>query len=134
MTNKRPEFIPGSYYHIYNRGANKQTIFNDRSNYIFVIQNLKKYSIKFDLSVIAYCLLPNHYHLLIRQNGDYPTGLLVQRVFNSYTKAYNKSYSHSGTLFEGPYLIKIVNDDTYLSHLCKYIHLNPLRAGLVEKL
>jgi len=132
MSKPRPEFIQGSYYHIYNRGAHKQNIFKEHSNYLFVIQNLKIYSKELDLSIIAYCLMPNHYHLLVHQNGNYPTGLLAQRVFNRYTKAFNNSYSHSGTLFEGPYRSKLVDEDNYLIHLCKYIHTNPIKAGLVE--
>lgn len=76
--------------------------------------------------------MPNHYHLLIQQVGEFPAGLLPQRVFNSYTKAFNNSYSHSGTLFEGPYRLKNVSEDDYLIHLCKYIHTNPVKAGLVK--
>ena len=133
MSVKRPDFTQGCYYHIFNRGANRQAIFKEQSNYIFVIQNLKKYSKALNLTIIAYCLMPNHYHLLVRQDGDDPTGLLPQRVFNSYTKAYNQSYSHTGTLFESRFKIKHVDDDSYLVYLCKYIHINPVKAGLVEK-
>lgn len=133
MSIKRPDFTPGSYYHIFNRGANRQAIFKEKSNYIFVLQNLKKYSNALNVSVIAYCLMPNHYHLLVRQDGENPTGLLPQRIFNSYTKAYNHSYSHTGTLFEGRFKIKQVLDDSHLVYVCKYIHLNPIKAGLVEK-
>jgi putative transposase len=132
MSKQRPEFTQDSFYHIFNRGAHKQKIFKEHSNYLFVLQNLKKYSKEFELTIIAYCLMPNHYHLLVQQNGEFPAGFLPQRVFNSYTKAFNNSYSHSGTLFEGPYRLKIVDEDDYLIHLCKYIHTNPVKAGLVE--
>ncbi len=133
MAKTRPEFLPGYYYHIYNRGANKQQIFKEKSNYLYVIKYLKKYSIELDVSIVAYCLMPNHYHFLVRQNGHYPAGLIPQRIFNSYTKAFNRSYSHSGTLFEGRYRSKVVEDVSYLIYLCKYIHINPIKAGLVTK-
>ena len=132
MSNRRPEYIPGSFYHIYNRGAHQKTIFKDPANYSFVIEKIKQYSIQFHLSVIAYCLMPNHYHLLIRQDGEYQAGLLPQRVFNSYTKAFNNTYSHSGTLFQGNYKIKLIQEETYLVHLCRYIHGNPVKDGLVS--
>ena len=75
--------------------------------------------------------MPNHYHFLIRQGTDHSAGLLPQRLFNSYSKAYNKRYDHSGTLFEGNYKVRWVQDTTYLLHLCRYIHANPAADGLV---
>ena len=81
MPSKRPDYQPGSYYHIFNRGAHHRSIFKDQENYLFVIRKIKQYSIQFDLSVIAYCLMPNHYHLLIRQNGDFKASMLPQLVF-----------------------------------------------------
>ena len=75
--------------------------------------------------------MPNHYHFLVRQDGEYQAGLLPQRVFNSYSKAYNKRYEHSGTLFEGPHKAMHVDTDNYVLHLCRYIHANPVKAGLV---
>ena len=76
--------------------------------------------------------LHNHYHFLVRQDGEHAAGLLPQRVFNSYSKAYNKRYDHSGTLFETPYKVKLVESDTHLLHLCRYIHSNPVKDGLVS--
>jgi putative transposase len=79
-------------------------------------------------------LIPNHYHFLLRQNGNEPAGLLPQWVFNSYTKAFNKRYSRSGTLFEGRYQAIHVDKHEYLVHLCRYIHANPVKAGLVSQI
>lgn len=84
--------------------------------------------------MIAYCLMPNHYHFLVRQDTERPAGLLPQRVFNSYTKAHNKRYEHSGTLFEHRYQAKRVNAEQYLLHLCRYIHANPVKDGIVSTL
>jgi len=81
--------------------------------------------------MVAYCLEPNHYHLMIRQDGEEPAGNLPQFVFNSYTKAYNKMYSHSGTLFEGRFRAKPIQNSSQLLHLCRYIHGNPVKDGFV---
>ena len=94
---------------------------------------MKVYCRSLDLTPIAYCLLPNHYHYLIRQNGDSPAGRLPQRVFNSYSKAYNKRYGHSGTLFEGNYRVILIEREAYLLHLCRYIHANPVIHGIVSE-
>ena len=131
MPQKRPEFFPGGVYHIYNRGCSRLPIFREPTNYLFVLRNIKKYQNELNLTILAYCLMPNHYHFLIRQNGQQPAGMLTQRVFNSYSKAHNKRYQHTGTIFEGPYRIKPVLDENYMLHLCRYIHANPVKAGLV---
>jgi REP element-mobilizing transposase RayT len=94
---------------------------------------MKRYSRQFRLTVIAYCLLPNHYHFLVRQDGEARAGLLPQRVFNSYTKAYNRRYGHSGTLFEDNYKVKHVKDKAHLLNLCRYIHANPVLHGIVAQ-
>ena len=75
--------------------------------------------------------MPTHYHILARQDGQQPAGNLPQSVFNSYTKAYNKMYNHSGTLFEGRFRAKQIQNSTHLFHLCRYIHGNPVKDGLV---
>jgi len=127
----RPPYRPNQYYHFYNRGAHRVSIFKEPDNCYFVLRKIKYYLPVLELSMIAYCLMPNHYHFLIRQDGEQRAGLLPQRVFNSYTKAYNKRYEHSGTLFEGNYRVKLVESDAYLLHLCRYIHGNPVKDGLV---
>jgi REP element-mobilizing transposase RayT len=126
------QFLPDHYYHLYNRGAHKLRLFREADNYAFVIRKIQKYRQELNIAIIAYCLMPNHYHFLVRQDGESPAGLLPQRVFNSYTKAYNKRYDHSGTLFEGRYKAKHVTTDAYLLHLCRYIHANPVKDGLCE--
>ena len=123
---------PGMYYHIYNRGARQLTIFREPTNYLFTLSKIQKYCQAYHISMIAYCLMPNHYHLLVRQNGDKSAGNLPQSVFNSYSKAYNKMYNQSGTLFEGRFRAKLVQSSSHLLHLCRYIHGNPVKDGLVS--
>lgn len=122
----------GEYYHLYNRGANRRRIFRGRENYLFVLGLMKRYREELDIGIIAYCLMPNHYHFLVRQDGAEDAGLLPQRVFNSYTKAFNKQHSLSGTLFEARYRACRVDGESYLRQLCRYIHANPVKAGLVS--
>jgi putative transposase len=124
-------WLPGGYYHIYNRAARQSSLFREQTNYLFVITRVKQYVKKLSVSVIAYCLMPTHYHLLLRQEGETPAGLLPQRVFNSYTKAYNKLYEQSGTLFEHRFQAKAIKSSEYLLQLCRYIHANPVKDGLV---
>src|SRR5690242_1754357 len=107
---------PGSYYHIYNRGAHQTGIFREKTNYLFVLNKIRKYSRDLQVAVIAYCLMPTHYHFLLRQDAEKSAGLLPQFVFNSYVKAYNKRYDHSGTLFEARYKAKCVDKYSYLLH------------------
>lgn len=134
MPTKRPEYLPGHHYHFYNRSAHRISIFREADNCLFVLRKMKTYCRSLALTPIAYCLMPNHYHFLIRQDGEKRAGLLPQRVFNSYSKAYNKRYGHSGTLFEGNYRVILVENEAHLLHLCRYIHANPVKHGLVADL
>jgi len=134
MPYRKVQFAQGQYYHIYNRGVGQEPIFQEAENYRFLLRRVKKYASALDIAVIAYCLMPNHYHFLLRQDGQEPVGRLPQRVFNSYTKAFNKRYDRTGTLFEGPFRAIHVDRDSYLVHLCRYIHANPVKHGLVPDL
>ena len=130
---RRPRYCTDHFYHFYNRGAHGHSLFREPDNYLFILRKIKHYASQFDLTIIAYCLLPNHYHLLVRQDGQDPAGLLPQRVFNSYSKAYNKRYDHSGTLFQGAYRVSPVTQESHLLHLCRYIHANPVIHGVVPE-
>jgi REP element-mobilizing transposase RayT len=133
MPQRRPDYFAGGHYHLYNRGCHRASIFRQPQNYLFVLRRVKQYLGELELSLIAYCLMPNHYHFLVRQEAGQPAGLLVQRVFNSYSKAYNRLYQHTGTLFEGNYRVKPVLQTAHLLQLCRYIHANPVKDGLVAQ-
>jgi REP element-mobilizing transposase RayT len=132
MAKRNTPFSPGQYYHLYNRGSSKQKIFIEEDNYLYVLRYLKNYAVSLDISIIAYCLMPNHYHFLLRQDSETPAGLLVQRTFNRYSKAFNRRYNRTGTLFEGPYKSIHIDKYSYLLQICRYIHVNPVKAGLVK--
>ncbi len=130
MPRRTLKFVQGGYYHIYNRGAGRQSIFRVDENYRYLLEMIGELLPTLQLTLIAYCLLPNHYHWLVRQDGEIPAGLLAQRVFNRYATSFNNRYGRKGTLFESRYKAKPVLTDDYLRQLCLYIHANPVRHGL----
>ena len=123
----------GQYYHVYNRGVIHQNIFANRENYLFLLGKIKKYLPNYNLTFIAYCLMPNHYHFLIRVNEDDRLSPFLQILFNSYTQAYNRQQDRTGTLFEGGAQYRLVDTTEYVLQLSRYIHLNPVSAGLVRQ-
>lgn len=122
----------GQYYHLYNRGRSRLSICHNPEDFLKILSLLKEYSHKYQITIIAYCLLPNHYHILVRQDNTPRASLLPQRVFNSYSKSYNLKYNHSGTIFQGVAQVRPVQDEVYLLHLCRYIHANPIVHGLIQ--
>lgn len=134
MAKRNVKFLSDKYYHIFNRGANRNKIFFEKDNYEYLLKKVKYYKREYEFSIIAYCLLPNHYHFLFRQEGDKPLNIPIAYLFNSYTKAINKRRKRTGTLFEGPFKSIEVEDVSYLKELCRYIHRNAVDDGLVEKI
>ena len=129
MPKRSVEFVQGGYYHVYNRGAGRQSIFRQDRNYLYLLRLLGKVTKECDHTMIAYSLLPNHYHWLLRQDGETPISRLPQRVFGSYTQAFNIAFNRRGTLFEDRFdAIKVETPD-YLRNLCRYIHANPVLHG-----
>ncbi len=131
MPRRKDKFTKGHYYHIYNRGANREPIFFSEDNYLYCLTLMKRYCQKYLISIIAYCLMPNHYHFLVRQDGEVSISRFIGAVFNAYAQALNRQIDRSGTLFEGRFKDVHVDKDAYLLHLCRYIHGNPVKAGLV---
>jgi putative transposase len=125
-------FQAGDCYHLYNRGNNCQTIFYERENYHFFLRQLCKYFQPEAVELVAYCLMPNYYYLLVHLVTD-DLSSLMQRFALSYTKAINKRYGRVGSLFQGRFRAVCVDRDEYMVHLSRYIHLNPVTAKLVER-
>lgn len=128
-------FEKGGYYHVYNRGINKNSIFRREDDYCrfeFTLANLsEKTSI---CRIHAYCLMTNHFHLLMEQKTEVPISLFVARLQNSFAKYFNLKYSRIGALFGGRFKALRINSDEQLLQLSKYIHRNPIVAGLTRKL
>jgi putative transposase len=125
-------FVPDHYYHIYNRGAGKEPIFFNPGNYEYLLRLIKKYRRQYGVAVIAYCLMPNHYHFLLRQESEHPLSKFINVLFNAYVQAVNRQQGRKGALFEGRFRHVWVEREDYLIHLCRYIHLNPVKANLVS--
>ena len=126
-------FASGHYYHIYNRGAGRAPIFFNEQNFDYCLDLIARYRKSYGASIIAYCLMPNHYHLLLRQETDLPLSKFVGVVFNAYVQAVNQQQERTGTLFAGRFKHIWIDRDEYLIHLCRYIHLNPVSAHLVSQ-
>ncbi|WP_163400207.1 transposase [Flavobacterium fluviatile] len=113
------------YYHIYNRGINGTTVFENEANKLYFLKQLAKYSTD-KISIFAYCLMTNHFHLIIRLNSEEKeVTQAFSNLFNSYAKAFNKQVNRTGSLFEKHFKRIKLKDETYLKQLIVYIHLNP---------
>jgi REP element-mobilizing transposase RayT len=139
MPRRDIDLCAGEYYHLYNRGNNRQRVFYERENYVFFLRKVCEYLVP-TLDIAAYCLMPTHYHLLVLVKQDSrpskapeisAVSRAMQRFSISYTKAMNKRYDRVGALFQGAFRAEHVDDNAYLVHLSRYIHLNPVSAGLV---
>ncbi|TCD27742.1 transposase [Pedobacter psychrodurus] len=123
----------GCCYHIYNRGNNKGKIFFEDENYIFFLKQFKNYVLP-SVDVLAYCLMPNHFHFFIRIKDRLNFEKGIKNMLISYTKAINQSYNRVGGLWQGRYKSKKVDSETYYTRIITYIHQNPLTSGLVKKM
>ncbi len=136
MPRRQTLFVPGCFYHLYNRGNNRQTIFFEPDNYLYFLRGVHRYLTPV-LDILAYCLMPTHYHLLVRvreaKTSEVSSAIskAMMRLAVSYTKAINKRFDRVGALFQGAFQAKLVTADAHLRHLCIYIHANPVKDGLV---
>ncbi|MCL4386966.1 transposase [Patescibacteria group bacterium] len=155
MPSRITPFVNEHYYHIYNRGVEKRNIFEsgwDKSRFIKTMRyyqlegpkprlsNFFKYQIfkpNFDkkiVNIICYCLMPNHFHFLLKQVKDNGITEFVSKLSNSYTKYFNTKNKRVGPLFQGEFKSVLIESDEQLIHVSRYIHLNPLVSYLVKDL
>ena len=133
-------FAINNYYHVYNRGVAKQVIFHDDEDYRVFLNLIKRYldiethtdkygrpyeQLRDQVELLAYCLMPNHFHLLCYLNDEQAITRLLRNISCAYTTYYNKKYNRVGTLFQGRYKASRITSDDYLLHISRYIHLNP---------
>ncbi len=130
---RRPRvFAPGLLYHVIVRGNQRRKTFRCDEDYKDYLDRLEKYRAKFHVRIYAYCLMPNHVHLLV-ETGSTPLAKFMQGLQQSYTQHFNRSYRKVGHLFQGRYKAIICDRDKYLLALVRYIHLNPVRAKLATR-
>jgi putative transposase len=157
-------FVKGYFYHIYNRGANKEKVFWDANDYQTFIDILAYYLIfpagkplsilnrtenkvpnlaenntqSSSIILCEYCLMPNHFHLILKQNGEPSKEMgitnLMRRTTITYAMYIKEKYGHSGTLFQGKFKNVLVEKDSQLQELSKYVHRNPIKKQGSEPL
>lgn len=144
-------YVENGYYHVYNRGVEKRDIFLKEEDYSVFLHFLKQYlsspqgknthltmtrshlvrprpihPLHNEINLLAYCLMPNHYHLLLKQKTIDGMTKFLRRLCTSYSLYFNKKYDRVGKLFQGIYKAAFIDRDEYLLHLSRYIHLNPI--------
>ena len=151
------KFLPGEIYHVYNQGNNGQQVFFKRDNYLLFLKKMRT-CLTVDCDLLAWCLMPNHFHWILKVSDDYPLKLYHEEPFvdplapavfplnrkistflSSYTKSINNAYDKTGSLFRSrtkakPLSGNLITDDNYPIVCFLYIHQNPVRAGLVNDL
>ena len=124
--------IEGGLYHILTRGNNRQLIFGSDDDYDRMLLLLARQKAKLPFFFYAYCLMPNHVHLLVERRKD-ALSRVMHRVLTAYSQYYNRKYRRVGHLFQGRYKAILCQADKYLAELVRYIHLNPVRAKMVRR-
>ena len=124
---------PGAWYHVMNRGRHGENIFETKEDYWIFVELLQELNDVFNVKVAAYCLMSNHYHLLVR-TPDANLSRSMRHLNGVYTQRFNKRNRCDGQLFRGRYKSIVVESDSYALELVRYIHRNPLESGLVDNL
>jgi REP element-mobilizing transposase RayT len=128
---RRPRvFAPGLLYHVIGRGNQRQRTFLREGDYHAYLERVARYRQKYGVQVWAYCLMPNHVHLLVETSGS-PLAKFMQGLQQSYTQYFNRRHEKVGHVFQGRYKAIVCEKERYLMALIRYIHLNPVRANLV---
>ena len=123
---------PYAWYHVLNRARRSERIFSEKSDYHAFVELLEESAEMWNLRVAAYCLMDNHYHILI-QTPEANISRAMRHIDGVYTQRYNRAHSCDGQLFRGRYKSILVDGDSYLLQLVRYIHRNPVKARIVRK-
>lgn len=153
MSVRKDPFVTGEIYHCYNRGVDKRNIFTNRDFFQYFLdicslfnqpnalggireyrytKNLRKDSDSSLVTILAYCLNPNHYHLLLRQEADMGISKFMQKVGTGYTMYFNKQHKRSGGLFQGKFKSQHIHDDAYLRHVSVYVTYNNIVHNITD--
>ena len=143
MALRKQNFIEGEYYHLYNRGVEKINVFLDDSDYkkfkylMYVCNTNKSITIrdipkKFErgetiVDIGAFCLMKNHFHLLVKEKKEGGITLFMRKFLTAYSMYFNKKYKRNGKLWQGVFKSSHLNNDNYLKYIYSYIHLNPAK-------
>lgn len=149
MASRTDVFAPGEIYHCYNRGVDKRIIYEDQQDYIYFLKMLRHFNtskvlgklrlqelqepVNPPVTLLSYCILPNHYHLLLRCNTEEGgVSKYLQRVGGGYTMYFNQKYQRSGSLFQGKFKSKLIDSDLYLKHILAYVRYNNIVRDIFD--
>ena len=125
-------FGPGLLYHVVARGNRREAVFHGPGDYETYLHRLAAYRARYAVTLHAYCLMPNHVHLVLR-TGEAPLDRFMQSLQQSYTQRFNRRHEQVGHVFQGRYKALLCETNDYLVTLVRYVHLNPVAAGLVAR-
>jgi putative transposase len=131
MARKPRIHYPGAFYHCLNRGNRRKPLFLSDNDYLFMLDCFKEVVGKFDPWLLGYCLMPNHFHLII-QVQQVPLSTIMRSCLTRYAQQFNRNHHLTGHVFQGRYRAILCQKQSYLLELVRYVHLNPVRAHLVE--
>lgn len=123
----------GAWYHVMNRGRRSEVIFSEKEDYSEFLDLLIEISEIWNANIAAYCLMSNHYHILL-QTPDGNLSRCMRHLNSLYTQKFNRRHSFDGPLFRGRYKSILVSNDSHLLQLVRYIHKNPVKAGIVKEM
>ena len=132
MTRALRVTYPGAFYHVTSRGNERKAVFKSERDREKFLEYLESATQRYDARIHAYCLMDNHYHLLVETvDGNLSQGM--RHLNGVYTQRHNRRNSRTGHVFQGRYKSILVERESYLLELCRYVVLNPVRAGMVKK-
>ena len=123
----------GLIYHVINRGNNRQKVFHNKEDFRAFLQALADLKARKPFDLYGYCLLNNHFHLLVRPTGEASISRIVQSLLVSHTQRYHKHYRSGGHVWQGRFKSPVIQNDEHLLTVLRYIEANPLRASLVSR-
>lgn len=123
---------PLQTYHIYNRGVLKMLLFKDGEDYLRFVCKMLEARRRSGVRILAFCLMPNHFHLLIKESEKKMVSRFLQQLQGAYAKYFIQKHKHSGRVFQGVFKSKHIKTDAYYEQIVQYIHQNPVRKGLVK--
>lgn len=124
--------LEGLIYHVINRGNNRQPVFKDKEDFETFLIILQKFKEKYGFKFYAYCLMNNHYHLILEPTRPNTLSKIIQSITLSYLRLHHKKYGSSGHLWQGRFKNPVIQADEYLMECLRYVELNPVRARMVK--
>ena len=134
MSRLSRNYSESGVYHILFRGVNQQNIFEEKQDYIKLLETIDNVKKDMHFELYAYCFMSNHVHLVIKEAEIKDISLIMKRILTKYARWYNIKYKRSGALIANRYKSVPVELDEYFLHLIRYVHQNPLKAGIVENI